>query len=315
MATPTVIGTRVNVEAASGLPRPTVMLASAMPGSPQRIGDHTEITPAQPPAQTIIPGTRRQGLRVTPEQLMAAFPGEAKDRLAAVAKLLSQVIVETLSLSDCAQWGVFLQQSYGTLLDKSVQLTRSSTLQHSDRHLKRLLELLREISAAADKEDDRSPWFWHTRKSAIERLGDHEPELTQLSLLLQQSLPELHSMAAEWDTVTHELTQLQEALATHSLGAQYLGEQLTNDPRSAALLRQSAVLLQTQTHISHSASLRHEQGQHFRALAHHIQHTVLSSLPTWMAKVHLLQRAGTPHATQIYAVWQDLHQLLQPHSN
>lgn len=223
MATPTVIGTRVNVEAASGLPRPTVMLASAMPGSPQRIGDHTEITPAQPPAQTIIPGTRRQGLRVTPEQLMAAFPGEAKDRLAAVAKLLSQVIVETLSSSYCAQWGVFLQQSYGTLLDKSVQLTRATTLQHSDRHLKRLLQLLNDISAAADKEDDRSPWFWHTRKSAIERLGDREPELTQLSLLLQQSLPELHGMAAEWDTMTHELTQLQESLARHSLGAQYLG--------------------------------------------------------------------------------------------
>lgn len=199
------------------------MLASAMPGSPQRIGDHTEITPAQPPAQTIIPGTRRQGLRVTPEQLMAAFPGEAKDRLAAVAKLLSQVIVETLSSSYCAQWGVFLQQSYGTLLDKSVQLTRATTLQHSDRHLKRLLQLLNDISAAADKEDDRSPWFWHTRKSAIERLGDREPELTQLSLLLQQSLPELHGMAAEWDTMTHELTQLQESLARHSLGAQYLG--------------------------------------------------------------------------------------------
>lgn len=332
MVKPTIIGSRVDGQAAVGALRPTVLHAptqaaadlptptpSTIPATRRSTQAIPAAAPADTPPQTIVPGTVRQGHKVSPVQLQSIFPAETPQRLQAVQQLLSHTVVETLTPTDCAQWGVSLQSSYSQLMDQSVQLSRTPTLQRSERHFKRLLDLLQHISTTADTPKDNSPWFWRKNKSALELVHEHTPELSHLSQLLQQAWPALNALAAQWDSLVHEVTPLQDALATHSLAAQYLAEhldrQVPHDPRSAILQRQSATLLQTQAHIQHSAPLRSAQSEHFRALAHHIQHTVLMGLPSWLDQVHLLERTGTPHASQSYTLWQDLQQLLQPQTH
>lgn len=309
MVKPTVIGKRVKSETAFGLPRPTVM----SPGTVGAFHGQSQSTPTTaPPIQTIIPGIRRQGFKVTPIQLQTVFPGESSAQLDAVCHLLSHVIVETLTATDCAHWGLALQNRYNDILDQFVQISRSGTLQHGNRHMKRLLSLLQDISSATDSPAVSPGWFRPKSKTALELTQEYEAELSQLSLLLQQALPELNTLAGEWDTLTSALTPLQSALATHGLAAHFLAAQVATDPLREALMRQSVVLLQTQALIINSTALRHENGQNLRTLAHHIQHTVLTGLPSWIDKVHLSQRSGQSNATQRYALWQDLNQLLQP---
>ena len=264
---------------------------------------------------SVVPGTIRRGVVVSLSDLAQRFPGGKAEALLHTERLLQATIVDTLSTAQAARWGDEAQQRYGTLVDASLQITQSTTLQTSLRHVSRLHALLQDI---ADEwlAPAKSPLlFWKSNAGPAELLQSSQVELAQLRQHLADALPVLRTLQAELQGVCSELAPLAVRLEAWSLAAHYLADTLDSgaDPRAYALLQRASALAQTVLHIQGGLQLRQGSQHSLEGLIHRIQDTVLLALPAWMEQVALATQARQltgMNDTERYALAQQLQGLL-----
>jgi hypothetical protein len=230
-------------------------------------------------------------------------------------RLLQGTILDTLSTAQAARWGDEAQQRYGALVDASLQITQSATLQTSVRHVARLHALLQDIADEWLAPAKTPLRFWKRSAGPAEVLQSSQGELAQLRQHLAEALPALRTLHADLQGVCGELAPLAVRLDALSLAAHYLAYTLDSDvdPRAYALLQRASALAQTVLHIQGGLQLRQGSQHSLESLIHRIQDAVLLALPAWMEQVALATQARQLDAlndTERYALAQQLQGLL-----
>jgi hypothetical protein len=320
--------TVVHPPADAGL-RATVIAPGAVPAAAQDGSRPVPTTVAPPPVvvqqraspdahkapPSVVPGTIRRGIEVSLAELTQCFPAATPEALQQAQRLLQATIVDTLGATQAARWGDEAQQRYGALVDASLQITQSATLQTSLRHVARLHALLQDI---ADEwlAPAKSPLlFWKSSAAPAELLKARQGELAQLRQHLAEALPALRSLQAELQGIGGELAPLAVRLEGLSLAAHYLADTLDSaaDPRAHALAQRASALAQTVLHIHSGLQVRQGSQHSLDGLIHRIQDTVLLALPAWLEKVALATQARQltgMNDTERYALAQQLQGLL-----
>ncbi len=279
------------------------------------------VTTARKPAPSVVPGTIRRGVEVSLPELAQRFPAATPEALQHTQQLLQSTIVDTLSTAQAARWGDEAQQRYGALVDASLHITQSTTLQTSLRHIARLHALLQDMAEEWLAPAKTPLRFWKRSAGPAERLQASQGELAQLRQHLADALPALRTLQADLQGVCSELAPLAVRLEALSLAAHYLADALTDtdtdgagaDPRAYALLQRASALAQTVVHIQGGLQLRQGSQHSLDGLIHRIQDTVLLALPAWMEQVALATQARQltgMNDTERYALAQQLQGLL-----
>lgn len=273
------------------------------------------MTNARKAAPSVVPGTIRRGVEVSLPELAQRFAAATPEALQHTQQLLQSTIVDTLSTAQAARWGDEAQQRYGALVDASLQITQSTTLQTSLRHIARLHALLQDM-AEEWLAPAKSPLrFWKRSVGPAQLLQSSPGELAQLRQHLAEALPALRTLQADLQGVCSELAPLAVRLEALSLAAHYLADTLDSgaDPRAYALLQRASALAQTVVHIQGGLQLRQGSQHSLDGLIHRIQDTVLLALPAWMEQVALATQARQLtglNDTERYALAQQLQGLL-----
>ncbi len=273
------------------------------------------VTTARKPAPSVVPGTIRRGVEVSLPELAQRFPAATPEALQHTQQLLQSTIVDTLSTAQAARWGDEAQQRYGALVDASLHITQSTTLQTSLRHIARLHALLQDMAEEWLAPAKTPLRFWKRSTGPAERLQASQGELAQLRQHLADALPALRTLQADLQGVCSEMAPLAVRLEALSLAAHYLADTLDSgaDPRAYALLQRASALAQTVLHIQGGLQLRQGSQHSLDGLIHRIQDTVLLALPAWMEQVALATQARQltgMNDTERYALAQQLQGLL-----
>lgn len=265
---------------------------------------------------SVVPGTIRRGVDVSLRQLSERFPGARPEVLQQAERLLQDTVIDTLSAAQAARWGDEAQRHYGALVDASLQIIHSDTLQASLRHMARLHALLGAVAEKWQAPAKSSLRFWKSDAGPGQVLQASQGELAQLRQHLSQALPALRTLQAELQAISGELAPLALRLDALSLAAHYLADAMSAgpgtdaDPRAYALVQRASALAQTVLHIHSGMVLRQGSQHHLDALIHRIQDTVLMALPAWMEKVTLATQSRPLNDTERYALAQQLQGLL-----
>ena len=305
----------------------TTIAAAATTASPQAPGQAAAqssvseglaaVARKAPPS--VVPGTIRRGVQVSLPELAQRFAAATPEALQQAQQLLQATIVDTLGTAQAARWGDEAQQRYGALVDASLQITQSSTLQTSLRHIARLHALLQDMAEEWLAPAKTPLRFWKRSAGPAERLQSSQGELAQLRQHLADALPALRTLQADLQGVCSELAPLAVRLEALSLAAHYVADVLADtldsgaDPRAYALLQRASALAQTVVHIQGGLQLRQGSQHSLDGLIHRIQDTVLLALPAWMEQVALATQARQitdMNDTERYALAQQLQALL-----
>jgi hypothetical protein len=242
-------------------------------------------TPVSNPKPFVVPGTIRTGIAVDANQLAKLFPA--------------------------ATWGMKDQKEYSRLVDESLQVSTSSTLQNSLHHMDRLQTILKSLADAMLDTPKKGFKFWKNEKSSAELLEHSLDELTQLRQQLGAHLPELKVMQSDMQSIGANLMTLSARLSAQSTAAHYVADQLDpREMRTQALTQQSIAMHQLTVHIQSGMVLRQSTLHSIATLVQKIQDTVLIALPSWIEKISLVAQAKVMNDTEQYSMGKELQTLI-----
>lgn len=267
--------------------------------------------PPKPPIAlekpSAIAGVARKGVEVTREALLSCFPGTDEAVVEKSIKLLRQTVVEIITESQGLQWGMKTQQRYGELVQESLSLSSHKSIQDSNRHLNRLLNLLQEISAEFQEKDG---WFGKKKGNPWEKFQEVRPEILQLSSLLNQLLPELIRIQSSLGGIAREHSLLVIELDAEAISAKYLAEQLGTSSKHQSvvncLMSRSLSLVQTVAQMQQGTMTRQSTIQDIEKLVSRVQDGVLVKLPAWTEQIGAYQSKSAITETDAYTCRQQL---------
>jgi hypothetical protein len=260
--------------------------------------------------QSVMPGTVRKTLKVEINELKQKFPATDIKVLRAAEVILGRIVVETLSNTQCVQWGVDIQKKHTSIVDESLKLTENKTVQDSLRHMGRLYEILDSI-ASRFSSSDQGLKFWKKLKSPWEDFNDNRAEIDQIRNILSNAGAAITDIETKLKQLSNKSTQLIVDLDASSIASEYLsGMQGMQESKSSPLLARSMALKQTVAHIKQGVTLRQANVNDISGLAMNIQDVILITLPGWIEKVALIGRKRTQTETESYGVKQGLDAIL-----
>jgi hypothetical protein len=263
------------------------------------------------PKPFVVPGTIRTGVAIEASQLMKLFPSASTEVIAVARDILSNTILESLTQEQAATWGIQDQKTYSLLVDESLTISTSATLQSCLHHMDRLQSILKSLAEAMLDAPRKGFKFWRSEKSSFELLEESLSELTQLRKELAAHLPDLKAMQSDIQRVAVNLVTLGSRLTAQSVAANYLAEQLDiSEMRTQALSQQSIAMQQLTAHIQSGMMLRQSSLHTISSLVQRIQETVLIALPSWIEKISLVAQAKALNDTEQYSMGQELQTLI-----
>ncbi len=302
---PTVIGGG-NARAYVPRGREPTIIPSSTPATAEPTKAVIEVKPS------VMPGTVRKGLEVSVVELERDFPGTARKTLVQVARILKDIIVETLTTVSCSKWGVGVQEKYAGLVDQSLALTSASVVQDGMRHNSRLYTLLEEVALSFQDGGSPSLMFWKKRQNPWETLRGHRHELDQLREHLSQALPRLRTTQSSLKELSSRFVELESELDASSVAAHYVAKMLgPGDDRAMHLTDQSMSLTKTIATIQEGRPLREMSITQIDALADRIQESILVTLPAWLERVSLVFHGPSVTDTDCYTLRQGLEEIMQ----
>jgi hypothetical protein len=259
----------------------------------------------------VVPGTIRTGLVVETNELAKLFPTASTEVICLAKNILSDTILESLTQERAATWGIQDQKTYSKLVDESLAISTSATLQSCLHHMDRLQSILKSLAEAMLDAPKKGFKFWRNEKSSFDLLEESLNELTQLRQQLASHLPDLKVMQSDIQRVGVNLINLSAQLTAQGICANYLAERLdASDMRTQALSQQSIAMQQLTAHIQSGMVLRQSSLQTISSLVQRIQDTVLIALPSWIEKIALVAQAKILNDTEQYSMGQELQALI-----
>lgn len=237
--------------------------------------------------------------------LSSRFPGTSRETLEESMKIISRVVLETLTESECAQWGIELQQRYGKLADESLKFATSKQVQDSGRHLSRLYLLLDQLAASFQAKAS----FWSKPETPWEVLRRIDPEVQQLRNELDANLQGVLTAKGKLEALSNESEKLMTMLDAYNLAALYLADLVKNQHSTRSLNDRSLSLLRTMANVQEGMVLRQVTIDEIGSLAAKIQDAVLITLPAWLECAGML--AGkTCTETEMYKAREGLREII-----
>lgn len=300
---PSVIGTRVEVEGGKPKAIPQATTIQATVTKPQE--------PKTVDKPSVMPGTIRNGLEVTLQELEKAYPGNSRETLNRVLQILKGTIVETLRVVTCSQWGQSAQEKYQELVKDSLEITSKGEARDGTKHLSRLYTILEEIVLLFQNQGSKGLKFWEKKQTPWEKYLERQGELDQLRQYLGQILPTLRDQQRRIEEINDQAQNVSSEIDAYSIAAQYVADTLgPAHELSGHLLTQSMSLTKMIAQIQDGTILREAHGRAIDSLADRIQDGVLITLPGWIEHFSLISLNPSMSETDNYSLRQSLEDLV-----
>ncbi len=258
---------------------------------------------------TVIPGVVRKGIEVSLDKLKEKYPLNEIKTLRLVKKILKHTYIDTIDSISASQWGMDKQSKYQDLVDKSLQLLDSRTMQDALQYSSRLQNILKEI--AEEFEEDKGIFSIFTKKDPKKKLNSVREELIQLKDMLGNTLPGLRQIQRKLEMSIMDFEKLYDDIMALAVSANFLAEYIDDSSLSSNFLAQEISLTKMAATIKEGIVLRKANIQRVDALADKIQETVLVSIPTWIETATLKFRGESITNTTSYKLKQDLKYILR----
>lgn len=175
---------------------------------------------------SVLPGTPRKTVVVTPEMLSERFPGIDALRKSRVQAVLAGVSPAGMNTSAWLSFGIQAQEEAAALVKERLHLMESAESRSIAQHLSRLQRLLGEVLEAVEG--------GFLRKSPRKAWDDVSGEVRLLEGQLSQAYSKLSTLVASLDGLVERNHEVGTTLSVQALAAEYLIDRVT--PEAGALL-------------------------------------------------------------------------------
>lgn len=258
---------------------------------------------------TVVPGVVRKGIEVSLDKLKEKYPLNEVKILRLVQKILKHTYLDTIDSISASQWGMNKQSRYQDLVNESLQLLDSRTMQDALQYSSRLQNLLGEI--AEEFEENKGVLSMFTKNDPKKKLDLIREELNQLKDMLGNILPDLRQIQRKLEISITDFEKLYDDIMALAVSANFLADDIDDTNLSSNFSAQEMSLTKMAATIKEGIVLRKANIKRVDALADKIQDIVLVSLPGWIETATLEFRGESLTETTSYRLKQDLQDILR----
>lgn len=250
---------------------------------------------------SVMPGSVRRFMEISPEVLGAKFPQASADDLAAVRKQLSTTAHATWGSAEWLAFGRDAQEAVSACIKERLKLLEQDFTRTAGRHLGRLQAILTEVLEAFNDTG-------FLAKSPRKAWQQNEREVKQLDALLHQAAKDLAKLLKDLGALEVKESKVKKLLATHLMVAEYLVDSMPEDKGDLIASRHGAIMTSQALLAEHAASRELDEitvGQ----LIEQVNDGVLVKLPALYTQLASLP--DKPTNTQRFLLAEQVNALIQ----
>jgi hypothetical protein len=293
-------------------------------------GDKAACEPTGRPAPshklipTAIPGTHRERLELTPADLIGLSPLASPEVARRATRMLQEFVLESATDRSAILWGHRLQEGYGELVSRTLDLSQNPTLEKAAGYVRRMTTILASIDLQAISQGSAGSGGigqylkrLNQRVDTPEELEKARLELDQLVRLMAGTMEPLLTLKEGLERASQSVDEIGTEIEAAALAAQYLASRFAGgrEDLSRRFMDRAMSLTQSVAQIRGSSTLRAAQVDQPLSLIAAVQTIALVTVPGWISSLSamtaVLQGKRRPTPTETGELEFQLRQILQ----
>ncbi|CAN7739362.1 hypothetical protein [Neorhizobium sp. LjRoot104] len=243
---------------------------------------------------TAIPGVERKRIAVELSDIRKLSPLARPEVLEQALRLIQSFVVESARDRQAVLWGHRLQQDYGDLVSRTLELSQADVLKKATGYIGRMTDILGAIDIKAVCGTSSAAGilgeYFKKANSRIDTASELQAariELDQLVRLMGEALELLLSFKETLELHARRIEDMGDEAEASALAASFLSDHLrvSRPPLSQRLLERAMSLTQTVAQIRSGASMREMQLEQPLRLIGAIQNVALVMVPGFLGSI------------------------------